>query len=802
MKYDQETANETKLKVAEEIDDSLVTTDQQLSVPEIQPESLEEKNSSQSTEKTRESTAISESDPNEPFEETAVTGTKELFSSLEQSSPEEKSDSEIKQMPLIKLAASVPLFFSISLITTNLFFYMRHLNSPYPQPIAIDAMLIMLFIFSYYFFGLFFIQRIAAESGKLFKARPIDFKQSDPIKKYCKQLGAANRKDNRPKLFLVATSPIRHGYLGTGYWLFRGTAFTFLYCMFGIPLMLAFGKAFIIGTTFPNAINVILGLIMSYATIMAARRIKSRYQILQSAYNFAANDSTLKDFVNLPPSKSSKRDEITIDFDAFADIERWIKHRFSQKSRVKTIFMCCLVVLFFAFNGFSFLEQGLIAITQFLQVSGALTSGSGGTAGITSATINYFNLLLCFLGLGGMSAALYAMLQPTHLRLSTSGVSFLYNRRPFGKVRFTPWSKIKNLRIVSRKGTTMLGEKQLEFRGDKNALIKFKLNCVDSIASRENILKSIESWAPNVKRDADVIQTLQRPAEQSYTDLWLQALVAPPKRDRLKPLIVNSSLQDGRYSVIKTIGLGGQGTAYLAKDTKTAQLIVLKEFILPIYVDINVRKAALERFENEARILKGLDCAQIVKLIDFFVEDHRGYLALEYVEGEDLKTKVERTGKLTEKEVLSYAVQMCEILNYLHKQEPAVIHRDFTPDNLILQKDGSLKLIDFNVAQQTNDTITGTIVGKQCYLPPEQFQGEPIIQSDIYSMGATLFFLATGSPPSPISQSHPKEFNNELSKDFDYFVARATTIDTVLRYTSATECLEELKRILTVEDKD
>jgi tRNA A-37 threonylcarbamoyl transferase component Bud32 len=433
--------------------------------------------------------------------------------------------------------------------------------------------------------------------------------------------------------------------------------------------------------------------------------------------------------------------------------------------------------------------------------AGGLPGAAGTGTSFTQYTINYFNLLLSFLGLGGISAAVYAMLQPTHLRLTNDGVSFLYKRRPFGKVRFTPWSKIKQLRILSRKGTTMLGDKQLEFRGDRNALIKFKLNCIDSISSREAILKGIESWAPNVKRDADVIQTLQRPPEQSYTDLWLQALVAPPKRDRLKPLITNSSLQDGHYSVVKTIGLGGQGTAYLARDTKTSQLVVLKEFILPIYVDINVRKAALERFENEARILKGLDCAQIVKLVDFFVEDHRGYLALEYIDGEDLKTKVERNGKLTEKEVLNYAIQMCEILNYLHKQVPPVIHRDFTPDNLILQLNGSLKLIDFNVAQQTNDTITGTIVGKQCYLPPEQFQGEPVIQSDIYSMGATLFFLATGSPPSPISQSHPKEFNSELSKNFDDFVARATTIDTGLRYTSATECLEELKRILNTGDK-
>jgi serine/threonine-protein kinase len=111
-----------------------------------------------------------------------------------------------------------------------------------------------------------------------------------------------------------------------------------------------------------------------------------------------------------------------------------------------------------------------------------------------------------------------------------------------------------------------------------------------------------------------------------------------------------------------------------------------------------------------------------------------------------------------------------------------VVHRDFTPDNLILQRDGTLKLIDFNVAQQVEATVTGTVVGKHAYLPPEQFRGMPASQSDIYACGATLHFLLTGSDPEPISVSHPAKQVANLSNGIDHIVAHATQLDCDQRY--------------------
>jgi serine/threonine protein kinase, bacterial len=305
----------------------------------------------------------------------------------------------------------------------------------------------------------------------------------------------------------------------------------------------------------------------------------------------------------------------------------------------------------------------------------------------------------------------------------------------------------------------------------------------------------VEKWAPSISRDAEVIQALEPPADHSYTELWMKALSAPPKREKLKPLSTGAHLREGRYEIDSALGVGGQGTAYLAYDiADNRSTVVLKEFILPVYVDIMVRKQALDKFEKEAKILKQLDHDQIVKLVDFFVEDHRGYLVLEHIDGGSLRQLVEKSGKISESRARELAMQMCEILKYLHGLSPPVVHRDFTPDNLILRKDGKLKLVDFNVAQQTESTATGTVVGKHAYLPPEQFRGLPTTHSDIYAMGATLYYLVTGEDPEPISEAHPRQMEPSISEDFDRIVGQSTHIDAKLRYQSAEEFAADLER--------
>ncbi len=311
--------------------------------------------------------------------------------------------------------------------------------------------------------------------------------------------------------------------------------------------------------------------------------------------------------------------------------------------------------------------------------------------------------------------------------------------------------------------------------------------------NRSRFLRSLERLAPHCAIDCDLAEAMMPKQERSYTELWLQSLSAPTERKSLEPLTPGQMLQE-RFEVIRRLGVGGQGLAYLCKDTADLliahqQEVVLKETILPVFVEATIRQQALERFQQEAEMLEKLDCDGVVKLVDYFIEDHRGYLVLEHIDGKNLRQLVEEDGAVSEERARDLALQMCDILAYLH--EKGVIHRDFTPDNLILRHDGKLKLIDFNVAQQAEDGATGTIVGKHAFLPPEQFRGKPTFQSDIYAMGATLHFLTTAEDPEPISQSHPAQANPAISEGFDKIIANCTEMQCNKRTANAAAAKEQ-----------
>src|SRR5262249_7553965 len=131
-----------------------------------------------------------------------------------------------------------------------------------------------------------------------------------------------------------------------------------------------------------------------------------------------------------------------------------------------------------------------------------------------------------------------------------------------------------------------------------------------------------------------------------------------------------------------------------------------------------------------------------------------------------------------------------------HTMDPAIIHRDLTPDNLILQSDGIVKLVDFNVAHQLESSATATVVGKHAYIPPEQFRGKPTAQSDIYALGCTLHFLLTGQEPDPLTVSRPRLINANVSEELNHIIATCTSLDPTKRYSSA----EEVKQALLHDD--
>lgn len=487
---------------------------------------------------------------------------------------------------------------------------------------------------------------------------------------------------------------------------------------------------------------------------------------------------------------ASNQQVIEINYRPYASTEKWLKHRFSAWSSVKAWFVMALVIIFFGFGGPGLvLDQIMQAVTN---PNHTFTSGFGGSG--SDAAANNFTLQLLFLFFGAVGLSLFVayVIHPHKILLSPDGMTLQWRKLAGSHEVWLPWDKISRIYLLRPPEKTSPQDFLLCLQMPGSQEIKLRVGAISSVDERQKFLQGLERWASAISTDPEVFELLTPPSDYSYTELWLQALSAPPKRERLTPLPEGTTLQEGKYTVLGQLGVGGQGTAYLAEAEDYDVPIVLKEFILPVYVEVNVRRQALEKMQNEASMLRRLDDPRVVRLHDFFIEDHRGYLVLERIDGMSLRQLVNAGGALDEKKVRDLAEQMCQMLIYLHGLSPPVVHRDFTPDNLILGKDGILKLVDFNVAQQSESTATGTVVGKHAYISPEQFRGKPTPQSDIYAMGATLFYLLTGEDPEPITASHPITVDSTISAELDAIIARATALSASARY----QGIHELQRDL------
>ena len=206
-------------------------------------------------------------------------------------------------------------------------------------------------------------------------------------------------------------------------------------------------------------------------------------------------------------------------------------------------------------------------------------------------------------------------------------------------------------------------------------------------------------------------------------------------------LAVNQLLQ-GRYLIVGKLGEGGMGTVYEAKDQRLNNTVALKE--TKLYEDW-----LLEAFGQEAQLLARLRHPGLPRVIDHFVEGDGRFLVMEFIPGDDLASQVEKRGRAFESdEVLNWGDQLLDALQYLHTRNPPIIHRDVKPQNLKLTEEGKIILLDFGLAKSM---LTGTIVYgcSNYYSPPEQKQAAPTdARSDLYSFGATLYYLMTARKPA------------------------------------------------------
>lgn len=332
--------------------------------------------------------------------------------------------------------------------------------------------------------------------------------------------------------------------------------------------------------------------------------------------------------------------------------------------------------------------------------------------------------------------------------------------------------------------------------------LRFDIAAISHDADVQVLLRTLKNLLPSEKLGSGLLE-LGEQEGTSFTKLWLDSLDGGNRSNSNLGLPQGSLepgeiLQDGQFEIVRRLAAGGQAITYLALAHKVNQesaQVVLKEFVLPVRGGMEIRKRALENVEHEAKLLQKLNNERIVKLIDCFVDSQRAYLVLEYIDGLSLRKLVQDGGAVSENEAVRLGIEMCRVLEYLHTLEPAIIHRDFTPENLLLRSTGSLALIDFNVAEQLESKETKTMVGKHCYVSPEQFRGKATIQSDIYACGCSLYWLLTGQDPEPISMSQPKTERPELSDEINTIVACATAIDVSKRFASAALMRAALEKI-------
>lgn len=252
-----------------------------------------------------------------------------------------------------------------------------------------------------------------------------------------------------------------------------------------------------------------------------------------------------------------------------------------------------------------------------------------------------------------------------------------------------------------------------------------------------------------------------------------------------------------KYRITKVIKAGGQGIVYKAWDTAGRECAV-KE-MRDNFATAAERADGIERFQEEADLLKRLQHPAVPKVYASFIDDNRYYLAMEFIYGEDLEDRVKREGAIAEATVLRWAGQICDVLQFMHNQ--GLIYRDMKPSNLMITSDTNIKMIDFGIAKLLQPGQRNTMIGTPGYAPPEQYQGLANAKSDIYALAATLHHLLTGRDPrehAPFSFPPARDEQPRLAQRTSDALEKALSLDEASRF----QTIGEFRRALPIPASD
>lgn len=281
--------------------------------------------------------------------------------------------------------------------------------------------------------------------------------------------------------------------------------------------------------------------------------------------------------------------------------------------------------------------------------------------------------------------------------------------------------------------------------------------------------------------------------------------------------LTRGTLFADRYEIIEELGRGGMGTVYRAEDIKAKEEIALKL----IKSEIAAQKKTIERFRNELTTARKIRHKNICGMYDLGEDRGTYYITMEYVPGEDLRSFIRRSRRLSIPTAISIAKQTCEGLSEAHSQ--GVVHRDLKPSNIMVDRDGNARIMDFGIARTMKApgmTGEGMVIGTPEYMAPEQAEAKGVDQrSDIYSLGVILYEMVTGQlpfsgdTPLSIAMKHksetpedPKIHNAQIPDDLSHLILKCLEKDKGKRYQNADEVRVELENIekgipTTLEEK-